>query len=123
VNSFRFWGSAVAAAIVYSLLTALLLPYARLGLHTEALRWNAWLLTLWTGGAMGVLFGLAGFMGYRLPPGVREVVEAGSVRAALEARKQARQEMGTGNFAVWLIVTGLMTIAIYFVAWMLVRDI
>jgi len=123
VTRVRFWGTAVATALGFSLLTALLLPYARLGLHTEALRWNAWLLTLWTGGAMSVLFGLAGFMGYRLPPGVREVFEAGSVRAALEARKKAREEEGAGNFAVWLIVTGLMLIVIYFVAWMLVRDI
>ncbi|CAN5844670.1 hypothetical protein BH23GEM6_BH23GEM6_14830 [soil metagenome] len=123
MTSFRFWGTAAATATIYSLLTALLLPYARLGLYTEALRWNAWLLTLWTGGAMSVLFGLAGFMGYRLPPGVREVVEAGSVRAALEARKQAREEKGSGNFAVWLIVTGLMMIVIYFAAWILVRDI
>jgi hypothetical protein len=119
----RFWGSAIGVALLFSLLSALLLPYSWLGLETEALRWRAWLLTLWTGGAMSVLFGLAGILGYRLPPGVREVVDAGGVRAALEARKRAREEGQGGNFAVWMVLTGLCLIAIYFAAWLLLRDI
>lgn len=123
MSAIRFWGSAAGVAAGFAVLSALLLPYAWLGLETEALRWRAWLLTLWTGGAMSVLFGLAGILGYRLPPGVREVIDAGSVRAALDARKRAREEGQGGNFAVWLVVTGLMLIAIYFVAWLLLREI
>jgi hypothetical protein len=123
VTRVRFWGTAVGVALAFGLLTAVLLPYSWLGLDTEALRWRAWLLTLWTGGAMSVLFGLAALLGYRLPPGVREVVDAGSVRAALEARKRAREEGTAGNFAVWLIVTGFILIALYFIAWFILRDV
>jgi hypothetical protein len=122
MSRIRFWGAAVGVALLFALLSALLLPYGWLGLDTEALRWRAWLLTLWTGGAMSVLFGLAGILGYRLPPGVREVLDAGGVRAAMEARKRAREEGRGGNFAVWTVCMGLCLIAIYFVAWLLVRD-
>lgn len=117
----RFWGAAVGVALAYALATALLLPYARLELYTEALRWRAWLLTLWTGGVLSVLFGLAGILGYRLPLGFREVADAGSIGDALEARRRAGSAESTGNFAVWLVVTGLMLIGIYFVAWMMVE--
>ncbi len=123
MNRTRFWGSVVGVALGFALLSALLLPYGWLGLDTESLRWGAWLLTLWTGGAMSVLFGLAGILGYRLPPGVREVIDAGGVRAALEARRRAREEGRAGNFAIWLICMGLCLIAIYFLAWFFVRDL
>jgi hypothetical protein len=123
VSRLRFWGSAVLVALLFALASAFLLPYGWLGLETEALRWRAWLLTLWTGGVMSVLFGLAGMLGYRLPPGIREVVDAGSVRAALEERKRAREAGEKGNFASWLVVTGLFMIGIYFVAWQLLRGL
>jgi hypothetical protein len=119
----KFWAWAVGVALGFALLSALLLPYGWLGLHTEALRWRAWLLTLWTGGAMSVLFGLAGILGYRVPPGVREVLDAGGVGAAMEARKRAREEGRAGNFALWTVCMGLCLIAIYFVAWFFVRDL
>lgn len=116
MSRLRFWGSALAVALLFALLSAALLPYSRLGLDTEALRWRAWLLTVWTAGVLSVLFGLSGLLGYRLPPGVREVLDAGSLRAVFEARRRAAQAGERGNFAVWLIATGGMLVAIYFAA-------
>ena len=110
----RFWGSAVAA------LAAWLLPYRALGLDSAALRWQAWLLTVWTAGVIAICFGLAGLVGYGAPLGVREVAEAGSLTGAMEARRLARRGTGArGGLAGWLIATGAALVGIYFVAWSL----
>lgn len=116
----RFWGSAVAVVLVFALAAALLLPYEALQLRTEADRWRAWLLTLWTGGVMGVLFGLAGLLGFVSPVGVRDVVEAGSVARAKEERRtslSAGLSGFHGNFAWWMISTGALLIGLYFASW------
>jgi hypothetical protein len=121
VSRARFWGTVLGVALLYTLLTALLLPFDRLGAATEALRWRTWLLTLWTGGVLCVLFGLAGLLGYRLPPGFREVAEAGSLRAAMRARAAARERGEGGNFAVWLMALGVVLVGVYFVVWAVVE--
>lgn len=120
----RFWGSAAAAALLFAVAAALLLPYEALGLATEAARWRAWLLFLWTGGVMCVLFGVTGLLGFLSPAGVREVVEAGSVTKAMEERRAARRTGGGGfhgNFAWWLVATGGLLIATYFAVWGILR--
>ena len=120
----RFWGSAVAVALAFALAAALFLPYRQLHLDTEAERWRAWLLTLWTGGVMAVLFGAAGLLGYADRIGFREVREAGSLHEALERRRaQQRAPDGGfhGNFAWWLVSTGVLLIGLYFAAWTVLR--
>lgn len=114
-----FWGTALAAALVVALLTALFLPYEALGLTAPGDRSRAWLLCLWTGGVMSILFGLSGLAGLVAPLGFREVHEAGGVGEAIEARRRSRRA-GEGyhrNFAWWLVATGAMLIVAYFVAW------
>lgn len=116
----RFWVTVVLVVLVFAVASALLLPYEALQLRTEAERWQAWLLTLWTGGVMSILFGLSGLLGFLSPVGVREVVEAGSVAKAMETLKSVRQLAGGdfhGNFAWWLVSTGAVLIAVYFVSW------
>ena len=118
----RFWGAAAGVAMVYAVAAALLLPYGALGLDTEAERWRGWLLTLWTGGVLCVLYGLSGLLGYGRSIGFRDVSEAGSVTAALEQSKAQRRQAADmtgfhGNFAWWVVSTGLLIILVYFVGW------
>jgi hypothetical protein len=118
-STLRFWGCALALAVLFAAATAVLLPYDALRLTTAPERAQAWLLTLWTGGVLAVLFGLAGLLAFATPLGFREVHDAGSVTAAREARRNARLA-GTAfhdNFAWWLVCTGLILIGLYFVAW------
>jgi hypothetical protein len=120
----RFWGSALVVALAFALAAALFLPYERLRLVTEADRWRAWLLTLWTGGVMAVLFGAAGLLGYGDRIGFREVREAGSLQAAIERRRAQQRAPDAGfhaNFAWWLVSTGGVLIGIYFAAWVVLR--
>ncbi|HEX6925983.1 MAG TPA: hypothetical protein VF167_11235 [Longimicrobiaceae bacterium] len=117
-EALRFWGSAVAVAVAWAVIAPLVLPYEALGLESAAARGRAWLLTLWTSGVMSICFGAAGLLGYVSPIGFKEVAEAGSLMQAIEARRRARREGSFHqNFAWWLIVTGLLLIAIYFVVW------
>jgi hypothetical protein len=119
----RFWGSAIAVAAGFAAAAALLLPYDALGLGTEAERWRAWLLTVWTAGVMAALFGASAVIGAGIPLGYREVAEAGSVMEALRMRHGTRRgtrrapERFHRNFAWWLVCTGGLLIALYFGAW------
>ena len=118
-SAIRFWGSALALALVFAAAAAFLFPYEALRLTAPADRVRVWLLVLWTTGVMAVLFGLAALLTFFTPLGFREVHDAGSVTAAREARKQARGP-GQGfhdNFAWWLVCTGFLLILLYFVAW------
>lgn len=118
-----FWGSAVLAAVVFAALVPVLMPYERLRLVEAADRERAWLLTVFCGGVMAVLFGMAGLLsGPRLTT-VRDVVEAGSVGKALEARERAVKEQGRErlrwrNFAGWLIAAGAALVGCYFALWL-----
>lgn len=115
----RFWASAIAVAVAWTVAASLLLPYEALGLETGADRGRAWLLTLWTSGVMAICFGVAGILGFAMPLGFKEVAEAGSVVEAMEARRRSRRQGGSfyQNFAWWLIITGLLLIIIYFLVW------
>lgn len=119
----RFWLSATAVALVFPVAVALLLPYESLRLHTQAERWQAWQLTVWTGGVMSVLFGISGLIGFLNPVGLRDVVDAGSVTRAVENARSARRLGGGefhGNFAWWLVSTGGLLIGAYFASrWLL----
>jgi len=119
-----FWGSALGVAGAFAALTAAFLPYETLRLDTAAARERAWLLTLWTGGVMAILFGLSARLGAFTGIGFREVMEAGSVRKAADLHrdrlKSADNEFAH-SFDVWLIVTGALLVAIYFVAWLVLR--
>jgi hypothetical protein len=115
----RFWGSAAASALLFGLAAALFMPYGALGIEEGAERTRSWLLTLWTGGVMAILFGASALVGVLAPVGFREVHEAGSLTQAVEARRRARLARPGfhGNFAWWLVCTGAILIALYFVAW------
>ncbi|HEV2129931.1 MAG TPA: hypothetical protein VGR27_02450 [Longimicrobiaceae bacterium] len=120
-----FWGTAVGIALGFALLAALLLPFDALGIRTLEERERAWLLTVWTGGVLAILFGLSALLGAFSGMGFREVVEAGSVREAVETHRRSLTNWGAGafhhSFAWWVISTGGLVVAIYFVGWMTLR--
>jgi hypothetical protein len=116
-----FWGSALGVAIVFAAGAAAFLPYESLRLFTAAERERAWLLTVWTGGVVAVLFGLSARLGAFTGIGFREVVEAGSVRQAMDVHRERTKPTDSEfarRFDAWLIATGGMLIAIYFAAWL-----
>ena len=118
-SAIRFWVSSLALALVFAAAAAFLFPYEALRLVGPEDRVRIWLLVLWTSGVMAILFGIAALLTFFTPLGFHEVHDAGSVTAAREARKQARGP-GQGfhdNFAWWLVCTGFILIALYFVAW------
>ena len=120
-----FWGSAVLVAAVFSALVPVLMPYEALRLVLEADRERAWLLTVFCGGVMALMFGLTGALGGPKLLGVRDVMEAGSIAdaqarvAQTHAEREARSY--DRNFGVWLVVVGAFLIAIYFGLWIALR--
>ncbi len=120
-----FWGTALGVALGFALLAALLLPFDALGLVTVQERERAWLLTVWTGGVLAVLFGLSALLGTFSGLGFREVMEAGSVQQAIETHRRSLTKWGDGafhhSFAWWVITTGGLLVAIYFTAWLMLR--
>ncbi|HEX2187482.1 MAG TPA: hypothetical protein VHG51_01230 [Longimicrobiaceae bacterium] len=113
----RFWVWAFGVAGAVAGAAALLMPYGTLGLATAAERERAWLLTVWTAGVMAVLFGLTARIGMR-GVGVRDVADAGSVRAAIEERRRAQRADAGPALDLWLIATGGILIGIYFAGWL-----
>jgi hypothetical protein len=118
-EAWRFWIAAVAVAGAWAVASSVFFPYEALGLETGAERGRAWLLILWTSGVMAICFGAAGIISYAGPMGYKEVAEAGSLVQALEARRRAKRELGSlyTNFAWWLMATGAILVAIYFLVW------
>ena len=118
-SAIRFWASSLSLALVFAAAAAFLFPYDALRLSTGADRARIWLLMLWTAGVMAILFGVAALLTFFTPLGFREVHDAGSVTAAREARQQShrRGQPFHDNFAWWLVCTGFVLIALYFVAW------
>ena len=114
-----FWGAALALSLLFTVAAAFLLPYEALRLTEESDRLLAWHLTIWTAGVLSILFGLAGLLTFASPLGFREIHEAGSLSQAREARRRAKLTASSfhRNFAWWLICTGMILIALYFVAW------
>lgn len=117
-RALRFWGWAVGVAAAVAVAAALLLPYEAIGLRTEPERERAWLLTVWTAGVMAVLFGATARLGRR-GVGFRDVVDAGSARGAVEARRSAERGGAGEMLDVWLVATGGILVGIYFAGWLL----
>jgi hypothetical protein len=121
-----FWGSALAVGIVFAAVVAAFFPYGAIGLHTAAERERAFLLILWTGGVLSILFGLTSILGGLGGLGFRDVAEAGSVQKAIEQRKHSARRWGEDefhrSFDWWLVCTGALLIAGYFVAWLVLRN-
>jgi hypothetical protein len=118
----RFWGTAGLAAVGLGVAVALLFPFGPLGIETLAERQRAWLLTVWTSGVMAICFGATGLLATVSPITFRDVAEAGSVVAAIEARRSARQGQSSNayyNFAGWSVSTGLCLLLLYFVGWLI----
>jgi hypothetical protein len=113
----RFWGSAALVSIGYAALVPVLFPYGLIGLDRAAERDGVWLLVVFCTGVMMALFGLSALFGGFRWVGLREVLEAGGVRQALE-RNQSRNtdesESYTRNFAWWCVATGVLLVVIYF---------
>ena len=113
-------------AAVFAILAALLLPFDALGIRTLADRQRAWLLTLWTGGALGILFGASALLGAFGGIGVREVFEAGSFQQATKLYREGRARSGVStfhrSFGWWLVMVGALLLALYFVSWAVLND-
>lgn len=113
----RFWGSAALVSIGYAAAVPLLFPFGLIGLDRATERDGVWLLVVFCTGVLLLLFGLSslgpGFRGM----GLREVIEAGGARQALE-REQSRKKIDgtpyTGNFAWWCVAAGALLLVIYF---------
>lgn len=120
-----FWGTAFCVAAGFALLAALVLPFEALGQTTLQERERAWLLTVWTGGVLAILFGLSALLGGFSGLGFREVLEAGSVRGAIDTHRRALTRWGGADFhrsfAWWVISTGGLLIGIYFAAWLILK--
>jgi hypothetical protein len=119
-----FWASALSVAVVFAASAAAFLPYESLRLHSAAERERAWLLTVWTGGIVAILFGLSARLGVFTGIGFREVAEARSIRKALEAHRQRLKgppSEFSRSFDSWLIVTGALLVTIYFIGWLALR--
>jgi Ca2+/H+ antiporter len=113
----RFWGSAAAASIAFAALVPLLIPYRAIGLDPATERDFVWQLSVFCTGVMLVLFGLGAWISGRRSIGLRDVMEAGGVRQALD--RAGQRDVGdapyTRNAAVWCTVTGALLLVIYFV--------
>lgn len=115
-----FWSSALLAAVAVGGLIAIAFPYGLLDIETPADRERAWLLTTWTAGVLAICFGGAGLLSTLSPVSFRDVAEAGSVPAAIEAHRAARlgREPLFYNFAGWTVATGFLLLVVYFGGWL-----
>ena len=114
-----FWATSAATAAAVGGLVAIAFPFAALGLDTLDERQRAWLLTVWTAGVLAICFGVTGLLGGIHPLGFRDVAEAGSVAAAIEARREANKQRDRVfyNFAGWTVVTGGFLLLVYVIGW------
>ena len=120
----RFWGSAAAVSIGLAALVPALFPFRALGLDPALERDRVWMLVVFCAGVMLLLFGLSALAGGFSRLGVRDVMEAGGVRQALERLRQRRPDPAAGytrNFAWWCVATGGLLVVIYFALWLALR--
>ena len=113
----RFWGSAAAVSIVFAALAPFLVPYRAIGLDPAADRDFVWLLTVFCAGVLLILFGTGALISGRRSVGVRDVIDAGGVRQAVDRARAAgpkEESRYTENAAVWCLVTGVLLLVIYF---------
>jgi hypothetical protein len=118
----RFWGASVGAAVLFAILLALIVSTGPLGLESAADRERGWLLSLWTAGIMAICFGGAGLLSGVSGISFKDVAEAGSVPAAISARREARRKEGDSpfyNFAGGTLSAGAFLILLYFLAWLI----
>lgn len=114
----RFWMLAFAAAAGVGVAALLMVWLGPLGLEARADRERGWLLIVGTAGVLAVLFGTASWLGGPRRIGLRDVVAAGSVTKALEARRITERAQGP-RFELWTVAFGLVLIAMYFVGWII----
>jgi hypothetical protein len=116
-----FWATALFATLGYAAATYYLLPYDALRAATDAERYRVWLLTLWTTGVFGVLFGMSALLGAFRGVGFSDIHSAGGVQEAVHRHRASLKRAGGepfhGSFGWWTVCTGLLLIAAYFVAW------
>jgi hypothetical protein len=120
-----FWGSAVLAAAAFAVIAPLLLLQG-LGPMMDADRERIWMLTVFCGGVMALLFGASGMLGATSYMTIRDVKDAGSVMEAIKRHHHRRTDRGgnvpyTRNFAFWVIATGAILMAIYSALWLTLR--
>jgi hypothetical protein len=116
----RFWGSAAAVALAVTALAPLVFPFRAVGLDPETERIRLWLLVVFTTGVLLILFGSGALIAGKRQVGVRDVVDAGGVREALEradASRRAAAPAYTRNAALWCIATGGILLVFYFALW------
>lgn len=120
-DALKFWAAAVLAAAGFAAAVWLIMPYEALAAHTAPQRFRIWLLTVWTAGVLAIMFGAAALIAHGTGLGVRDIARAGSLRAALDERRSADAGGGTPfhrNFGWWIVVTGFLLVAVYFVVWL-----
>jgi hypothetical protein len=120
-----FWGSAAFAAAAFAVFAPLLLLQL-LGPMMDTDRERIWMLTVFCGGVMALLFGTSGMLGATSYMTVRDVKDAGSVMEAIKRQHNRRTDRGgngpyTRNFAIWVIATGAILMAIYSALWLTLR--
>ncbi len=116
-GALRFWGSAALAAAVLAALALLVPLHPALSAATPEHRERAWLLTVFCSGVMLLLFGATARLGGLRGISAQDVVEAGSVREAMERRKKGAR----GLLALadrWVMAAGAWMIAIYLAAYL-----
>jgi hypothetical protein len=114
-SALRFWGSAAAASIAFAALVPVLVPFRAIGLDPATERDFVWQLTVFCTGVMLVLFGLGAWISGRRTIGLRDVLESGGVRQALDraGARDVEDAPYTRNAAVWCAVTGALLLVIY----------
>lgn len=113
----RFWGSAAGVSIVFAALVPVLFPFRAMGMDPAVERTRVWLVVVFYTGVLMILFGLGAWISGRRSVGMRDIVDAGGVRQALdraEAAKKADEPGYTRNAAAWSMVTGVLLLVIYF---------
>lgn len=113
----RFWGSAAGASIVFAALVPLLFPFRAMGMDPAVERTRVWLVVVFYTGVMLVLFGAGAWIGGKRSVGLRDILDAGGVKQALDqaAARTTEDESGyTRNAAAWCVVTGVLLLVIYF---------
>lgn len=123
-----FFGSAAAFAAAFAALVPVVFPFGLIGEYSATDRERVWLVSVFATGVMMALFGVSARLGGFSFVTTRAVVESGGVRNVLahraaEKRKQASEDTGgfRGDFATWVIVTGVFLLCIYFALWAYLR--
>jgi hypothetical protein len=116
-SALRFWGSAAGVSIVFAALVPLLFPFRAMGMDPAVERERVWLVMVFYTGVLMILFGVGAWVSGRRSVGIRDIVDAGGVKQALDRAAAARAGEAPGytrNAAAWTVVTGVLLLVIYF---------